>query len=107
MGELPGPDQPRVGSDDLRLPAEFRGPLRAHVDALREAYQCRGWGGRVGFGSRPAVVVIDLARYWLDAGAQIGSHLDTVVEATCRILTAALAAGVPVFFFSDPHLGGG
>jgi nicotinamidase-related amidase len=91
------------GSDDLRLPAGLRGPLLAHLDELRAAYVRRGWAGRVGFGARPAVVVIDLARYWLDAGQQIGSHLDPVVETTCRILSAARGAGVPVFFTSFGH----
>jgi nicotinamidase-related amidase len=57
----------------------------------------------VGFGSRPAVVVIDLARFWLDAGAQIGSYLDPVLKATCRILTAARAAEVPIFFTTFAH----
>lgn len=87
-----------MGSEDLRLPAALRESLLAHLDDLRRAYQRRGWAGRVGFGIRPAVVVIDLARYWLNAQAQIGSHLDPVVEATCRILAAARAAQVPIFF---------
>jgi nicotinamidase-related amidase len=86
------------GSEDLRLPETLRGPLLAHLDHLREAYRRRHWGGRVGFGTRPAVVVIDLARYWLTPGEQIGSYLDPVVEATCRILTAARNYNVPVFF---------
>src|SRR4051794_14345028 len=98
-------DQQRtlLGSEDLRLPDELRGPLRAHLDQLHAAYRRRGWGGRVGFGARPAVVVIDLARFWLDAGAQIGSHLDPVVEATCRLLTAARAANVPIVFTTFDH----
>src|SRR5262245_49056512 len=54
------------GSPDLRLPEGLRGPLRAHLSDLREKYLRRGWAGRVGFGSRPALVVIDLARFWLD-----------------------------------------
>jgi nicotinamidase-related amidase len=80
------------------LPDALRGPLRAHLDELRERYRARRWGGRVGFGARPAVLVIDLARFWLDPGQQIGSHLDGVVEATCRVLQSARAAGAPVFF---------
>jgi nicotinamidase-related amidase len=93
-------DQPgsRIGSEDLRLPPALRDPLRAHLDELREAYRRRGWAGRVGFGDRPAVVVIDLARFWLDSRQQIGSNLDPVVEAACRIVTAARAVRVPVFF---------
>src|SRR5262249_32086379 len=70
------PNDCRVGSPDLRLPDELRAPLLDHLKDLRDKYLRRGWGGRVGFGSRPALVVIDLARFWLDAQKQIGSHLD-------------------------------
>jgi len=87
-----------IGSDDLHLPEALRGPLRAHLDDLYAAYRRRGWAGRVGFGARPAVVVIDLARYWLDTREQIGSRLDPVVDAACQVLAAARAAQVPVFF---------
>ncbi len=88
------------GSNDLQLPEELRGPLRAHLNQLREAYVRRGWAGRVGFGKRPAVLVIDLAAYWLDPARQIGSNLDAVVDATCQVLKAARAARVPIFFTS-------
>ncbi|HMF16721.1 MAG TPA: isochorismatase family protein [Gemmataceae bacterium] len=88
------------GSTDLTLPDELRAPLQAHLGRLREAYVARGWAGRVGFGQRPAVLVIDLAAYWLDPARQIGSNLDAVVNATCQVLQAARAAQVPVFFTS-------
>src|SRR5262245_15236758 len=97
------PQRTPIGSDDLRLPDGLRGPLLAHLGELRLAYQRRGWGGRVGFGSRPAVLVIDLARFWLDSAQQIGSRLDPVVEATCRILASARSAQVPVFFTTFDH----
>jgi nicotinamidase-related amidase len=99
-------DEPRatgLGSPDLRLPDDLRGPLLAHLNDLRENYLRRGWGGRVGCGRRPALVVIDLARFWLDARQQIGSNLDTVVEAACLVLKAARAAGVPIFFTTYAH----
>jgi nicotinamidase-related amidase len=88
------------GSADLALPDDLRAPLQAHLKKLREAYLKRGWAGRVGFGKRPAVIVIDLAAYWLDPAKQIGSNLDSVVNATCQVLKAARAANVPVFFTS-------
>src|SRR4051812_38202371 len=98
MGEDTDDQRGRIGSEDLRLPDDLRGPLLAHLAQLREAYRRRNWAGRVGFGTRPAVVVIDLARFWLDPRKQIGSNLDPVVEAVCRVLAAARAATVPIFF---------
>lgn len=91
------------GSDDLRLPDNLRGPLLAHLEELKKAYQRRNWAGRVGFGTRPAVLVIDLARYWLDPGQQIGSRLDPVVASVCQILGAARKSGVPVLFTTFDH----
>jgi nicotinamidase-related amidase len=86
------------GSEDLRVPDELRGPLRTHLQDLRNKYLQRNWGGRVGFGERPALVVIDMARYWLDTSVHIGSNLDSVVEAVCQVLQAARSARIPTFF---------
>jgi maleamate amidohydrolase len=94
------PDKPiaRFGSSDLRLPDELRGPLLAHLAELRRRYLERGWAGRVGFGQRPALIVIDLARFWTEPARQIGSDLDFVILATCEVLAAARAAKIPIFF---------
>lgn len=89
---------PPFGSTDLRLPDELRGPLMQHLETLRERYLSRNWAGRVGFGRKPAVVVIDLARYWTTPKEQIGANLDSVIQSTCRVLTAARAVNVPIFF---------
>jgi len=87
------------GSDDLKLPDELREPVRAHLADLRERYRKKGWGGPVGFGRRPALIVIDLALAWTDPEEPgIGSDVDAVVTATCRLLDAARAAHIPVVF---------
>jgi nicotinamidase-related amidase len=93
----------RSGAEDLRLPGDLRAPLLAHLDDLRDRYRQRGWAGRVGFGKRPALLVIDLARFWLDPQQQIGSSLDAVVAQVCRLLAAARARRVPVFFTTFQH----
>lgn len=87
-----------VGSPDMRLPDALRGPLLEHLEQLRRAFAAREWGGRVGFGERPAIVVIDLAPFWTDPAREIGSHVTPLVDATCRVLAAAREAGAPVFF---------
>src|SRR6267142_5058465 len=92
------------GSDDLRLPDELRAPVRLHLAEIRNIYVERGWGGRVGFGSHPALIVIDLALWWTDPSNRCqGSSVDSVVEAACRLLKAARAAKIPIFFTTwDP-----
>lgn len=84
----------------LRLPDALREPLLQHLAELKDKYLQRGWGQRCGFGARPALIVIDLARYWTEPDRQIGTNLDSVIEATCSVLAAARAAGIPIFFTS-------
>lgn len=91
---------PRFGAPDLRMPDELRAPLRAHLNALHERYVARNWALRVGMGKRPAVIVIDLANFWLRPDQQMGSNLNPVVESTCRVLETARNSNIPVFFTS-------
>jgi hypothetical protein len=99
VADKPNAKPLRFGSEDLRLPEELRAPLRAHLAALRERYVQRGWAGRVGFGHSPALIVIDLARWWTDTReVRQGSDVDSVIEATCQLLEAARAAKMPIFF---------
>jgi nicotinamidase-related amidase len=76
----------------------LREPLREHLEGLRAHYVERSWARRVGFGSRPAIVVVDLALFWTRPDTQMGSDLDGVVDATRALLDAARGAGIPVFF---------
>lgn len=89
---------PEFGSTDLRLPDALRGPLLAHLAELKQRYLARRWGGRVGFGSRPALIVIDLATYWTKPNDTMGSNVDSVVHHACRVLAAARTAKIPIFF---------
>ena len=94
------------GAPDMRISAEFRGALFEQFGDLRRAYAAHGWDGRVGFGSRPAVVVVDQALGWTEPGGSLGYDMDSVVEATVEVLEAARAAGAPVFFTtgSEDHV---
>jgi maleamate amidohydrolase len=96
------------GSDDLRLPDELRAPIRAHLTTIRQRYVERGWAGRVGFGARPALIVVDLALWWTDPRNRCqGSTVDSVVKAACCLLQDARAAKIPIFFTtwdSDPSI---
>ena len=89
---------PGSGSADLQLPASLRGPLLDHLAELRERYLARGWAGRVGFGQRPALIVIDLALFWTQPQHQIGTTAEPVLQATLQLLAAARTAAIPIFF---------
>lgn len=64
---------------------------------LLKYYQDRGWCGRVGFGERPALLVVDLAKAWLK-GKKVGSDLTDVVDNVKVLLKSARAAEIPIFF---------
>ena len=76
-------------------------------DATREFYSKRGFSGRVGFGSRPAVLVIDLIIGFTDIASPLGCNLEGPLGETLRILVSARNHHVPVFFTTveyDPSL---
>jgi len=65
---------------------------------LIEQYRNAGFGGRVGWGRKAAVLVIDMAGTWTEPEAMIGSDLRQVTAEIKRVLDGARAAGVPVIF---------
>lgn len=72
-----------------------------------QLYREAGFSGRVGWGSRPAVLVIDLAQAWTSPQEELGSDVEDVVSATVRVLTAARSQQVPIIFTTmayDPSL---
>lgn len=88
------------GSADLRLPDELREPLKEHLNYLRERYLVNNWGNRTGFGDNLALVVVDLALFWTEPHHQMGSCVDSVVEATAQLLEVARKVNIPIFFTS-------
>lgn len=94
-----GPSPPDFGSESFRVPDELRGPLHDHLSHLRKQFREIAWGERVGFGTNPAVVVIDLALMWTRPDSfPLGTDLDSVVAATVKVLEAARSVGAPIFF---------
>lgn len=66
--------------------------------ALRQEYAAKGLGGRMGFGRRPAIVVVDFIKGFTDPGSPFGSDLTAQVEASNTLIAAARTQGVPVIF---------
>jgi len=66
--------------------------------AEREIYERGGWGGRVGFGQRPALVVIDMYTAFVDPAYPFASAGARECARAIRVLLdAARAGGLPVF----------
>ncbi len=63
-----------------------------------EFFASRGFGLTMGFGERPALLVVDLLNAFTDPDRTLGSNLDAEVAATSRLLGAAHEQGVSVFF---------
>lgn len=64
--------------------------------SLGATYQERGYGGRVGFGNSPAVVVVDFMRAFTDPACPLGMDLADELAACRRVLDAARGRGLPV-----------
>jgi maleamate amidohydrolase len=54
--------------------------------------------GQVGWGARPALVVVDLQAGFTDPACPLGGNLDAVVASAARLIEAARSAGVPVVY---------
>jgi maleamate amidohydrolase len=58
----------------------------------------RGLTRTLGFGSRPAVLVVDFSRAFTDPSMPLAADLTAEIEATTRVLEAARAGGHPVYY---------
>ena len=67
-------------------------------DRIRDQYRAAGMVGRVGFGTRPALVIVDFIKGLTDPSYPLGANMDAEVVATARLLEAARRAGIPVVF---------
>jgi len=63
-----------------------------------EFFAQRGFGQRIGFGERPALVIIDILKAFTDEKAMLGANLDKEIAAISPLLAAAHERGIPVIF---------
>jgi nicotinamidase-related amidase len=81
MGDAAAPDSRVAGADD----------------ALK-IYSRSGIGARVGFGRRPAVLVVDLQNGFTDPASPVGDDLGGVLAATAELLEVARRQALPIAF---------
>jgi maleamate amidohydrolase len=58
---------------------------------------------RVGWGSSPALLLVDFARGWTDPQSPISLPLDDQLDCAARLLAATRAAGAPVVFVTSAY----
>ena len=64
-------------------------------DDLLANYQ-RAYGTRVGFGTKPALILIDFCQAYFEPGNVLHADVEDALASALRVRTAARAAGVPV-----------
>ncbi|MBL5972922.1 MAG: isochorismatase family protein [Candidatus Leucobacter sulfamidivorax] len=70
-------------------------------------FRSRGFGMRIGFGARPAVLSIDIINAFTDPGMPLGSDLSAEIAAARSVLDAARTAGVPIVHTTVAYQDGG
>lgn len=63
-----------------------------------EFFRARGFGVKIGFGERPALIVIDMLKGFTDPKMPLGANLDREIEAQQPLLEVAHARNIPVIF---------
>jgi maleamate amidohydrolase len=81
--------------------------MSAAKKTSREAdYRSAGFRGDIGFGTRGAVVVVDVVLAYFDRSSPMYASVEDVLDPTVRLVRAARKAGMPVFFtrqlFEEP-----
>lgn len=60
-------------------------------------YEAAGLGHSVGFGDKPALLIVDLHLAFTDPTQPLGANLDAVVAANAQLVALAHEASIPVF----------
>jgi maleamate amidohydrolase len=69
-----------------------------NAQELKSWFVGRGLSGRMGFGRRPALVVIDAQRGFTDPQSGLGAEAGEMIEKIREIVEHARAAAVPVYY---------
>jgi maleamate amidohydrolase len=74
----------------VKLPEQYRETFDFYVK--------RGFAARVGFGQRPALLVIDIIRAFTDLRSPLASNLDSQVAAIKQLLAVAREKALPIIY---------
>lgn len=84
--------------------AEIKAALAKVFAADSALYQNRGFQRRIGYGTRPAIVNVDLANAWTRPGnAFTCENCDAIIDAVNRLLVPARALDIPIIFTTTAY----
>ena len=66
--------------------------------SLHDDYAGAGFGVRLGPGARPALLVVDVCRAYLEPSSPLYAGVEDACDSVGRLVDAARAAGVPIFW---------
>ena len=72
--------------------------VRRTLEEEKKFFASRGFGGRIGFGDRAALIVIDYMNAFTDASMPFGSNLDKEIEQTNRLIDVAHERNIQVIY---------
>lgn len=70
---------------------------------LEENYQ-RAFGGKLGFGERPAVIFIDFVEAYFNPDCELYADVDAALHSALRIREVARASAVPIIYTNVTYL---
>lgn len=76
------------------------------TDELADNYR-RAYDNELGFGERPALILVDLVRAYFDADCPLYADVDDALDSALRLLDAARQSGVPVIYTNVVYQAGG
>jgi maleamate amidohydrolase len=68
------------------------------VSDLTADYAAAGFGGRLPFGNRPALLIVDVCNAYLDPASPLYARVEGAFASNIRLVDAARMGGVPVVF---------
>ena len=80
---------------------------RALNKTVENDYAAAGFRGRLGWGERPALVVVDVCMAYLDPSSPLYAGVEDAVASCARLVDAARAGGTPVIFTRVEYEPGG
>lgn len=68
------------------------------ADDLSASYAAAGFGGQLAFGTKPALLIVDVVMAYLDPASALYAGVEDALAANERLVAAARAVDVPVIF---------